>query len=133
LSGVPLYPAHQTITNWFNPAAFAIPGCAASDPICTNTKDFTAPGRFGTSGWNYILGPPTRNLDFSLSKDFQIRDRATIRFSANFDDALNHPFFSNPGAVINTTSSVGVISGDHSPLIGEPGSRQIDFVLRVMF
>lgn len=133
LSGAPLYPAHQTISDWFNAAAFAIPGCTASDPICTNTKDFTAPGRFGTSGWNYILGPPTRNLDFSLSKDFQVRDRAVIRFSANFDDALNHPFFSNPSTVINTTSSVGVISGDHSPLIGEPGSRQIDFVLRVMF
>jgi hypothetical protein len=130
VTGVPLYPASQTVGNWFNPAAFAIPGCPTSTPVCSNPANV---GRFGTSGWNYLVGPPLRNLDFGLSKDFRLHERVALRFTMTMTDALNHPNFTNPNANISTPSAVGVISGTRGALLGEPSARNIDFVLRLMF
>lgn len=128
--GVPLYPANQTVNDWFNPAAFAIPGCPLTTPVCNNPANV---GRFGTSGWNYLVGPPLRNLDFGLSKQFRIYERATLQFTMTMVDALNHPNFTVPAANISTPSSVGVISGTKGALLGEPVARNIDFVLRLIF
>ncbi|HEY3838611.1 MAG TPA: hypothetical protein VGL72_18655, partial [Bryobacteraceae bacterium] len=130
IPGVPLYPANQTVSNWFNPAALAVPGCPLSTPVCSNPANI---GRFGTSGWNYLVGPPVKNLDFGLSKDFRIREKASLRFTMTMTDALNHPNFTNPAANISVPSSVGVISGTKGALLGEPSARNIDFVLRLMF
>jgi hypothetical protein len=130
IPGVAMYPANQTVNNWFNGAAFAIPGCPLTNPICSNPANV---GRFGTSGWNYLVGPPIKNLDFGLSKDFKIYERVALRFTMTMTDALNHPNFSNPAANISVPSSVGVISGTKGALLGEPSSRNIDFVLRLMF
>jgi hypothetical protein len=128
--GVPLYPENQTVNNWFNPAAFAIPGCPLTTPLCNNPANV---GRFGTSGWNYLVGPPLRNLDFGLSKQFRLYERATLQFTMTMVNALNHPNFTVPAANISTPSSVGVISGTRGALLGEPPARNIDFVLRLMF
>jgi len=130
ISGVPLYPSSQTVSSWFNPAAYAIPGCPTTVPLCSNPANI---GRFGTSGWNYLEGPPLRNLDFGLSKDFKVYERVALRFSMTMVDALNHPNFTNPAANISTPSSVGLISGTKGALLGEPSARNIDFVLRLMF
>jgi hypothetical protein len=130
IPGVPLYPASQTVNNWFNPAAYAIPGCPLSTPLCSNPASV---GRFGTSGWNYLVGPPIKNLDFGLSKDFRVYERVALRFTMTMTDALNHPNFSNPAANISVPSSVGVISGTKGALLGEPSARNIDFILRLMF
>jgi hypothetical protein len=130
VTGVPLYPSSQTVNNWFNPAAFAIPGCPASTPVCTNPANV---GRFGTSGWNYLVGPPLRNLDFGLSKEFKVYERVALRFTMTMVDVFNHPNFTNPAANISAPSSVGVIGGTKGALLGEPSARNIDFVLRLMF
>jgi hypothetical protein len=130
ISGVPLYPSNQTVNDWFNASAFAVPGCPASTPLCSNPANV---GRFGNSGWNYLVGPPLRNLDFGLSKDFKPIERVTLRFTMTMVDALNHPSFTNPSANISAPTSVGVISGTRGALLGEPTARNIDFVLRLMF
>lgn len=128
--GAPLYPSAQNVNGWFNAAAFAVPGCPATTPVCSNPANV---GRFGTSGWNYLVGPPLRNLDFGLAKDFRIRERVTVRFSMTMVNALNHPSFTTPSANISTPSSVGVISGIRGALNGEPAARNIDFVLHLIF
>jgi hypothetical protein len=125
-----MYPSSQTVNNWFNAAAFAIPGCPASNPVCSNPANV---GRFGNSGWNYLVGPPLLNLDFGLSKQFKIRERAALQFTMTMTDALNHPNFTNPSANISAPSTVGVISGTRGALLGEPSARNIDFILRLMF
>jgi hypothetical protein len=128
--GVPMYPANQTVNNWLNPAAFAIPGCPLTTPLCSNPADI---GRFGTSGWNYLVGPALKNLDFGLSKDFKPIERITMRFTMTMVDALNHPNFTGPASNISAPTSLGVISGTKGALLGEPSTRQIDFILRLMF
>src|SRR5262249_44830761 len=60
----------RSVTRWFDRAAFAVPGCAAANPICTQSAPI---GRFGNSGFNILAGPPIRNLDFGLQKDFRYR------------------------------------------------------------
>jgi hypothetical protein len=128
--GAQLYPANQTVNDWFNGNAFGIPGCPASTPVCSHPANV---GRFGTSGWNYLIGPALKNLDFGLSKDFKPIERVTVRFTMTMVDAFNHPKFTNPSANISTPTSVGVVSGTKGALLGEPSARNIDFVLRVMF
>ena len=56
-------------------------------------------------------GPPIRNLDFALLKDFNFkyRDRVTLRFNMIMMNALNHPSFSPPAANISSPGTVGVI------------------------
>jgi len=130
IPGVALYPANQSIYQWFNPAAFAVPGCPFSNPVCSNPANV---GRFGTSGWNYLMGPSTKNLDFGLGKDFRMSDRYLLRFDMTMADALNHPNFAIPAANISAPGTVGVISGLTGAALVEPTARQINFNLRLAF
>lgn len=120
----------QANTHLFDPTAFAIPGCPAANPVCTDPANV---GRFGNSGFNILLGPPLRNLDFGLEKDFRIRDRVQMQFNMVMANALNHPNFSNPAANISSPGTVATSSSQLSSLLGEPAPREIDFGLRLTF
>jgi hypothetical protein len=120
----------RSVRHWFDQNAFAVPGCTASNPLCTPSVPI---GRFGNSGFNILAGPAIRNLDFGLLKDFKYRERLTLRFNMTMVNALNHPNFTNPAANISSPGTVGVISGQTRPLLGEPGPREIDFALRLIF
>jgi hypothetical protein len=119
----------RSVTHWFDTSAFAVPGCPAATPVCSSAPPI---GRFGNSGFNIIAGPPARNLDFGLQKDFRYRDRFRLRISMTMANALNHPIFSAPASNISS-GTVGTISGTTRALIGEPGPREIDFGLRLSF
>ncbi|HZT69876.1 MAG TPA: TonB-dependent receptor [Terriglobia bacterium] len=116
--------------HWFDPSAFAIPGCPASQPVCSSPVNV---GRFGTSGLNILSGPPMTDVDFALDKTFKIGEHVGLQFITTMADAFNHPFFSNPRANISSTHSVATISGTAHPLLRQPNSREIDFGLRLMF
>jgi hypothetical protein len=130
IPGVPLYPANQTVHNWFNAAAFAIPGCPTSTPLCTNPANI---GRFGNAGLNILEGPRIVNLDFGLMKSFKLYEKTRLQFRMTMANALNHPNFANPRANISSRGTVGTITGQVRALLGEPGPRQIDFGLRLTF
>ncbi len=89
--------ANQTVTQWFNPAAFAQP----------------TPFTFGNSGRNILRGPGLTDVDFSFGKNFAIpalgeASRLQLRFDAT--NALNHPNFSNPNANIGTPAAGTITS-----------------------
>jgi hypothetical protein len=122
--------SNWTVSHFFDQTAFAVPGCPTTTPVCSSPVPV---GRFGNSGLNILHGPPIRNLDFGLLKDFKYRERLTVRFSLIMANALNHPNFTTPAANISAPGTVGVISSQTRPLLGEPAPREIDFALRLIF
>ena len=120
-------------TGYLNPAAFAQP-------------DF---GAFGDLGRDQIYGPGFWNVDFSLSKNFQLRDRLMLQFRSEFFNIFNHPNFALPSNTIipginadgspNTSAGpAGVITqtpdvAQGNPGLGGGGPRVLQFGLRLQF
>ena len=127
VAGLDPYAAQRTITNWLNPAAFKIPGCPDSTPLCTNPADI---GRFGNAGVNTLEGPNLVDFDLSLMKDFHATEHLTVQFRATATNVFNHPNFGLPSADIEGT--YGAIGGTAMDLPGQQ-SRFVDFMLRVIF
>ncbi len=104
------YPASQSISEWFNPAAFSIP----------------TPYNWGNAGRNILTGPREVNLDFTLEKRIPIVENKSLMFRAEFFNILNHPEFAIPASTIGS-AGVGTISSTAHP------SRQIQLALRFAF
>lgn len=131
VAGARLYPAHQSIDNWFNVAAFKIPGCPDNDPNCSDPANV---GRFGNAGVNILETPPMKNLDLALMKEFHLSEHRFVRFQTTFSNALNHANFGYPDAVISSPDTAGVITSTNANyLSGSSSARVINFSLRLQF
>lgn len=130
--GVALYPANRTVSDWFNPNAFKVPGCPDSNPVCAAGAQ-TNLGRFGNAAYDTLTGPPLRNLDFGLFKEFHIGEHVQTQLIMSMANALNHPNFGLPAGNISTPATVNVLSSEIGAQLVEPGPREIDFALRMQF
>jgi hypothetical protein len=134
------------VLNWFgNPKAFQQPCQLGADgnPIPdTPTGCFPLLGSAilgGRPGTTY--GPPFRRLDFSAFKGFQISDRISMQFRAEFFNILNHPNFNAPNFGGNGVTAIGNSGNFTSSTFGEIGStrdapydpRQIQFALKLYY
>lgn len=99
VSGVPLYPAHQSTYQWLNPAAFAIP---------PNNI-----GRFPTSPVGVATGPGTQSVSMSLMKSVPIRESMRFQVGAQAANLFNHPNYATPNTTLNT-AAFGTISNVQS-------------------
>jgi len=82
--------SNQSVSNWFNPAAFANP----------------AFGTFGTSGRNTLIGPSFADVDFGVAKEFSLHwEGIKVGVRGDFYDLFNHINFANPDA------NVGYVNG----------------------
>jgi Carboxypeptidase regulatory-like domain len=111
--------------NWLNPAAYN------PDPHATlstgGPSDATV---YGDTPRNCLIGPPQKNVDFTLAKLFRITESQHLRFSADFFNLFNHPSFANPAlAAVGGTPGSG--SGPITSTIGTP--RLIQFSLKYSF
>jgi hypothetical protein len=111
VSSVPLYPAHKSNAEWFNPAAFAAP----------------APYTFGNSGYDMLWGPHYQNWDMNLEKNTTFRERYKLQLRGEVFNVFNHPNFGVPSAAISNPASVGVISS----VVNE--NRTIEFAAKFTF
>jgi hypothetical protein len=109
--GVPLYPAHKTNAEWFNPAAFAVP----------------APYAFGNSGYDMLRGPNYQNWDMNLEKNTAIGERYKLQLRGEVFNVANHPNFGVPSSAISNPASFGVISS----VVNE--NRTIEFAAKFNF
>jgi hypothetical protein len=131
IAGAPLYPANQSIDNWFNVAAFRVPGCPDNNPVCDNPANI---GRFGNSGVNILRTPGMKNLDLALMKEFHLAEHKILRFQTTFSDAFNHPNFGYPDGDISSPDTAPVITSTNSNyLSGSSSARVINFALRFTF
>ena len=113
------------LANWVKAAAYQ-PNPFA--PLSTGgLSDATL---YGDTPRNCIIGPPQRNVDFSLGKVFKITEQQNLRFLADFFNLFNHPSFANPAfASVGPTPGSG--SAPITSTIGTP--RLIQFSLKYSF
>jgi hypothetical protein len=116
ITGVSPYAANQTITNWLNPAAFAVPSA----------------GTFGNLGRNTIYGPGFAQLDLSLLKDTQISESSKLQFRAEFYNFINHPNFAQPNTTFGT-AAFGQVLSTFGNTLGIGTARQIQLALKLVF
>ncbi|MGH9328228.1 MAG: carboxypeptidase regulatory-like domain-containing protein [Terriglobia bacterium] len=121
--------SQRALDRWFNASTFAIPGCPASDPVCSSPADV---GQFGNAGLNILSGPPLFNLDFGMMKSFHTGEHIQTQFVMTMANALNHPNFGIPASNISSPT-VGVVSTELGAQLVEPAPREIDFALRLLF
>ena len=111
-------PGHQSLSCWYNPAAFAIPPIA---PGQTFAHDF------GDATDGDLVGPHQVNFDFSMFKDFKITERHQLEFRAELFNIFNHPQFALPNRNPNNVGGAS-INGTLSD-----NQREIQFALRYSF
>lgn len=86
-----------------------------------------APLTGGNLGLQSNYGPPTRNLDLSIFKDFPFTERWRLQFRAESFNLANTPQFNTPDRNLQD-KNFGQVTGT------QPGSeRHIQFALRLMF
>ncbi|PYT83304.1 MAG: hypothetical protein DMG40_03220 [Acidobacteria bacterium] len=77
---------------------------------------------------NCFIGPPQKNLDFTIGKRFKITERQSLPFRSDLCNLTNHPSFANPPATdIEAPSRFTPIT----QVIGTP--RLIQFSLKYWF
>jgi hypothetical protein len=65
-----------------------------------------APGTFGNSGRNALVGPSFFNADFSVGKSFRLpREGMQLEIRADMYDVFNHINFANPDANVGYVSN----------------------------
>jgi outer membrane receptor protein involved in Fe transport len=123
-----IMPADQIITGsvnqWANPAGFSLP----------------APGTFGSLQRDFLAGPGTVNLDWSVSKETQIKEQVRLQFRAEFFNLFNHANFGLPSASAfqQVPTNANPLGGVPNPTFGKitfttTSSRQIQFALKLLF
>jgi hypothetical protein len=87
------------------------------------------------------VGPGFHRFDFSTFKNFQISERFSLQFRAEFFNILNHPNFNAPNFGGNGVVAIGGSGNITDPHFGEVGStrdnpydpRQIQFALKLYY
>ncbi|HUA58318.1 MAG TPA: carboxypeptidase regulatory-like domain-containing protein, partial [Verrucomicrobiae bacterium] len=96
---------------WFNTANFSAPASLTQGNLADNTN----------------FGPPLRNLDFSIFKDFPFTERYRMQFRGEFFNLANTPQFNFPDSGYGDTNFGKVTS----TLAGT--ERHIQFSLKFIF
>ena len=84
----------EWLNEYFNTAAFT----------------FNAAGTFGDSGRNMFQGPPSKNVDAAIAKNWSVRERYNLQFRWEMFNAFNHPNFGTPDANVGDGGSFGKIT-----------------------
>ena len=96
---------------------------------CIDATAFALPAQyvFGTAGRNLLFGPGLVNMDFSIFKDFPIKERFKFQFRAEMFNIFNHPNFANPSGLTFGTTSFGNITSTTTD------NRDIQFGAKLIF
>jgi hypothetical protein len=115
-----------------------------------NYNDFVAvtPGTISNQVPDQFFGPPQRRLDFSVFKEFPVREQIRMQFRAEVFNLFNSPNFSTPNTSItflgtgptgiaDTAPPVSInashITGAVNSMNGNWNQREIQFALKLIF
>jgi len=112
------------LADWVNPLAYQ------PDPHATlSTGGNSDATLYGNTPRNCIIGPPQKNVDFTLGKTFKLSERQDLRFRTDFFNLFNHPSFAIPSAT--SVPAPGQGSAPITSVVGTP--RLIQFSLKYSF
>src|SRR5205823_888959 len=125
--GVPIYLHLPDKTKYLNPAAFALP----------------APGKFGNLRRGTVRQPGLTNVDFSVAKNWKVKEKYGIQFRAEMFNLFNHTNFNgfDPGLGLNVHRDAnGKLDGtftrnntNFGKLNTDRGPRNIQFGIKFNF
>jgi hypothetical protein len=121
--GVPIYLKGSDPLQYLNPAAFSLP----------------AAGQFGTLGRGSIRAPGINNVDFSVVKNFTVKEGYNIQFRAEMFNAFNHANFTNLDGNLSFQNLATDANFGHSTnsnfgrLSSTRGPREIQFGFKFTF
>ncbi|MGA8312496.1 MAG: TonB-dependent receptor, partial [Terriglobales bacterium] len=106
-----------------------------------NANAFADPavGTFGNLGRNEVFGPHFWNVDFAVSKNTQLFERANLQLRAEFFNIFNHPNFALPNFfVVPGFGPAGLITqtpdqAQTNPGLGGGGPRVIQIAAKFTF
>jgi len=131
--------ANPTLAQWFNASCFE------------EQQDFVQLGlkhTYGNELANQLFGPSQRNMDFSLFKEFSLREGLRMQFRTEVFNLFNTPNFSTPSVtaianftpVVSGSGGIGTNTPNSGPPVGaittlnsNQNSRQIQFALKLLF
>jgi len=130
--------------NWYgNPKAFAQPCILGPGGTPTTSPAGCVPltGAAALGGLTQVPGPGFHRADFSVFKNFALKERVTMQFRTEFFNVLNHPNFNAPNFGGNGVVAVSGAGNFTSSNFGEIGStrdapydpRQIQLALKLLF
>jgi hypothetical protein len=93
-TGQPIEAADATIDEFFNTAAFTVPGA----------------GLFGSSPRNIIIGPGSRQLDAQLSRDIRFAGNRAVTIQLRANNLLNLVNYTNVDTYVNSPTFGQVLS-----------------------
>jgi hypothetical protein len=125
VSGQPIYLNGPDSTVYLNPKAFALP----------------APGVFGNLKRGFVRQPGLQNVDFSVAKNWKIKERYGIQFRTEFFNLFNHTNFNgfnnNLGASFDSSGHfngfTNVTNGSFGLLNSARPPRNIQFGIKFNF
>src|SRR4051794_30733028 len=100
-----------------------------------DTSAFTTPGlyQYGNAARNALYGPSTRQIDFSVFKQFPLwKESQKLEFRSEFFNIFNTPQFNNPNSSIGSTAA-GTITSAGDKVFFQRTSRQIQFAMKLYF
>ena len=131
--------------SWFgNPAAFTQP-CVLGPGGVPETGNPTgcAPltGNAALGSITDVPGPRFDRVDFSVFKNFPIKETRTLQFRAEFFNIANHPTFNAPGfggnGVVAISGSINYLNSNFGAIgstrLAPYDPRQIQFALKFLF
>jgi outer membrane receptor protein involved in Fe transport len=107
----------QNINCWYNPAAFAIAPLAPGQSFAT---------MFGNAGRGSLRGPAFYDTDFSVFKDFKLKEKGQLELRAEIFNLFNKPQFALPNNLVDTSNAGQITSTLHE-------SRQIQVSVNISF
>lgn len=118
IAGVATTPANQTVGNWLNAAAYAVP----------------AKGTWGNVGKNTARGPGLWQMDPALTKRTRLFEGLSLDFRAEIFNVFNRAQYGDPVALISNTANFGKITAPvNTTATGSGTPRQMQFMLRLSF
>jgi hypothetical protein len=117
ITGQPIYPTNQSPQEWLNPSAFVLP----------------AAGTWGNAGRDLVRAPGIWQLDTSLQKRIQLRERTGLSFRAEAFNVFNRAQLGSPVVALPSANFGLIQSSYNSNPTGSGTPREIQLMLRLDF